>query len=624
MSEQESTADRAQESIAAEAQPESATVKEEEQQPNVEAQEEQGPQEETSDVAMTDAVQKTDEEQTNKGENSEQQNTNEEAHSQPVVQVDYVEESKKIEEKSKFYLARQTKPVIVPSFAAWFQFGKIHEVEKRSLPEFFNNNSRFKTEQTYKDIRDFMINTYRLNPIEYLTLTAVRRNIATDVASIIRIHAFLEQWGLINYQIDPKTKPSLLGPQYTGHFQIVLDTPEGFKPFIPENAQITNKPSSTTSTEIKTESKKRQRTGDSDSIPLNLEIRRNVYDSSQDAVALNEQEKLTANANTKNFTCNITGNDSTEVRYHNLKSKTSVSSRVFKEGQFSANFQSSDFIRLEKLRELKDTTWTDQETLLLLEGVELFDNDWERIAFHISTRSKEEAITKFIQLPIEDKYLSQRLKQTKQQSFPTKTSSTSSTNDAVSKTIKFLIENIDPELASKKFLENNEDVQKAIKFTLGSLVGNAQKSKESTKEQSSGLLKELVDLELNKVENKLQKLSLLEQQLAAERQEIESQKQQLIVDRIALRRQAITVHNKLVQASKQEPQEAIKTSQQAIDLSYKSFRSSTIKQTSKKQQGETTDSEASKANENEKKNVENDQIVPISEAAPETFKLWSL
>ena len=46
-----------------------------------------------------------------------------------------------------------------------------------------------------------MIDTYRLNPTEYLTSTACRRNLAGDVCAIMRVHAFLEQWGLVNYQV---------------------------------------------------------------------------------------------------------------------------------------------------------------------------------------------------------------------------------------------------------------------------------------------------------------------------------------------------------------------------------------------------------------------------------------
>lgn len=78
---------------------------------------------------------------------------------------------------------------------------QIAPVEKKSLPEFFNSRNRSKTPAVYKDYRDFMINTYRLNPIEYLTVTACRRNLAGDVCAIMRVHAFLEQWGLINYQV---------------------------------------------------------------------------------------------------------------------------------------------------------------------------------------------------------------------------------------------------------------------------------------------------------------------------------------------------------------------------------------------------------------------------------------
>jgi len=79
---------------------------------------------------------------------------------------------------------------------------QIHNLEKKALPEFFNSRNRSKTPAVYKDYRDFMINTYRLNPSEYLTVTASRRNLAGDVCAIMRVHAFLEQWGLINYQVS--------------------------------------------------------------------------------------------------------------------------------------------------------------------------------------------------------------------------------------------------------------------------------------------------------------------------------------------------------------------------------------------------------------------------------------
>jgi hypothetical protein len=107
----------------------------------------------------------------------------------------------RVEDQARKYLAAQTHEVIIPSYSAWFDMSKIHAVERRALPEFFNSRNRSKTPSIYKDYRDFMINTYRLRPTEYLTVTACRRNLAGDVCAIMRVHAFLEQWGLINYQV---------------------------------------------------------------------------------------------------------------------------------------------------------------------------------------------------------------------------------------------------------------------------------------------------------------------------------------------------------------------------------------------------------------------------------------
>lgn len=108
----------------------------------------------------------------------------------------------RLEDEARKYLAAQTHEVIIPSYASWFDMATINPVEQRALPEFFNSRNRSKTPSVYKDYRDFMINSYRLRPTEYLTLTACRRNLAGDVCAIMRVHAFLEQWGLINYQVS--------------------------------------------------------------------------------------------------------------------------------------------------------------------------------------------------------------------------------------------------------------------------------------------------------------------------------------------------------------------------------------------------------------------------------------
>lgn len=112
-----------------------------------------------------------------------------------------VKTKESIENAAREHLISQTHSIVLPSYSTWFDMGAIHNIERKALPEFFNNRNRSKTPAVYKDYRDFMINAYRLNPVEYLTVTACRRNLAGDVCAIMRVHAFLEQWGLINYQV---------------------------------------------------------------------------------------------------------------------------------------------------------------------------------------------------------------------------------------------------------------------------------------------------------------------------------------------------------------------------------------------------------------------------------------
>ena len=56
--------------------------------------------------------------------------------------------------------------------------------------------------------------------------------------SFFRIHAFLEQWGLINYQVDADGRPAPMGPPSTSHFHVLADTPAGLQPLQPSKTQV--------------------------------------------------------------------------------------------------------------------------------------------------------------------------------------------------------------------------------------------------------------------------------------------------------------------------------------------------------------------------------------------------
>ncbi|CAM9024307.1 unnamed protein product [Wickerhamomyces anomalus] len=121
----------------------------------------------------------------------------------------------------------QTHTIVIPSYASWFDFKSIHPIEKESLPEFFTNQNPSKTPQIYVKYRNFLINAYRLNPNDYLTVTAARRNLVGDVGTILRLHRFLSRWGLINYQVDAVEKPKPVEPPFTGDYNVTYDAPRG-------------------------------------------------------------------------------------------------------------------------------------------------------------------------------------------------------------------------------------------------------------------------------------------------------------------------------------------------------------------------------------------------------------
>ncbi|KAF9219527.1 SWIRM-domain-containing protein [Gyrodon lividus] len=320
----------------------------------------------------------------------------------------------KLEEQARKYLAAQTHDVIIPSYSAWFDMSTIHPVERRALPEFFSSRNRSKTPSIYKDYRDFMVNTYRLRPTEYLTVTACRRNLAGDVCAIMRVHAFLEQWGLINYQIDPEQRPAALAPPFTGHFRVILDTPRGLQSLHPGTRPSGTHPTSNGASKFQTSSA----TLGSNPTSASLELRNSIYQTTSKASReLQPTEAATLanglSANTKgnmSYQCDTCGTDCTPLRYHSLKVKDfELCAPCYLDGRFPSTMFSGDFVKLTAappgVGHGADDEWTDQEVLLLLEGIEMYDDDWTAIEDHVGTRTAQQCIRKFLALPIEDPYI---------------------------------------------------------------------------------------------------------------------------------------------------------------------------------------------------------------------------
>merc|ERR1719507_2438348 len=339
-------------------------------------------------------------------------------------------------EKSEDNVTEQTHHIIVPSYSAWFDYNSIHAIEKRNLPEFFNGKNMSKTPEIYLSYRNFMIDTYRLNPTEYLTSTACRRNLAGDVCAIMRVHAFLEQWGLINYQVDMDARPTAMGPPPTSHFHILADTPAGLAPVNPPK---TPQPSAAR-TMLDLEGKTRLVGGKTEdgaegkTVGPDFGLKTDIYDKRN--AALKRANAATASRD-----------------------------------------------------------WTQQETLLLLEALEMFKDDWNKVCEHVGSRTQDECILHFLRLPIEDPYLEDpengggALGPLAYQPIPF-----SSSGNPIMSTVAFLASVVDPRVASSAAKAAMEEFAK-IKDEVPSAIMDAHMKNVKEAEEKGLEVPEMVGLE---------------------------------------------------------------------------------------------------------------------------------
>merc|ERR1712096_250858 len=230
--------------------------------------------------------------------------------------------------------------------------------------------------------------------------------------AIMRVHAFLEQWGLINYQVDMDARPTAMGPPPTSHFHILADTPAGLAPINPPK---TPQPSAAR-TLLDVDGKKaapkdaKEEPGDKKpEIGGDFGLKTDIYDRRNAALK---------------------------------RASAAVASR----------------------------DWTQQETLLLLEALEMFKDDWNKVCEHVGSRTQDECILHFLRLPIEDPYLEEpesgggALGPLAYQLIPF-----SSSGNPIMSTVAFLASVVDPRVASsaakaamEEFAKIKDEVPSAI------------------------------------------------------------------------------------------------------------------------------------------------------------------
>ncbi|KNC53068.1 swi/snf complex subunit smarcc1 [Thecamonas trahens ATCC 50062] len=300
--------------------------------------------------------------------------------------------------QAKFAGAART--VVVPSHASWFSLdGECHPIEVGALSEFFNGTNPSKTPEIYKLYRNFMVNTWRQDPSRYLSLTACRRSLTGDAGAMLRVHSFLESWGLINYQVNPETRPLVFSHTHTPHAALIGDAPGGV---FPMNAAGEAALEETIVTTL----------GAVPAPPSAAGSR-----SRPEVAASKVVSKLSTKPNVVGPLPNLVlhcGGCHNEVTGPNWVARHPATSKplvlcdsCFRNKRMPQGIDADAFTRGPEPSSISlDTEWTDEETLKLVKAVAATpDATWDEIARAVGTKSKAEVVARILKLPIEEPFL---------------------------------------------------------------------------------------------------------------------------------------------------------------------------------------------------------------------------
>ncbi|KAI8086355.1 uncharacterized protein BX664DRAFT_282208, partial [Halteromyces radiatus] len=437
------------------------------------------------------------------------------------------------------YQSIQGHEIVIPSYAAWFELHKVNDIERNSLPEFFNSKSKWKTPTTYKNYRDFMVNSYRINPVEYLTITACRRNLMGDVCAIIRVHSFLEQWGLINYQVEANTKSSVYGIPETEQLKIIHE--QYTSPTVQELPKQIN--DEDMEQDIKTE-------------------QLNIKKDSDGDIDMQKEDDKDSIQQISGTTCATCESHNMDIRYQSTQRKdVQLCESCYLDGKYAWDLRPSQFIKqihpstpspsspvssppsspptTQSTSDNKQKLWTDEEKTLLQEGLEKYHDDWNKISDHVKTRTRDQCLLQYLQLPTENPYVDTEVSQLGLLQFDRSQDSC----HPVLSTVAFLASTVKPKVAaaaangSPDFIE---DTDKPLD------------KQEQSIEQKDDLEKELRDLLYGLIGNKLRQFQAQTRRyeekevlLEEERRLLEKERHQLNQDQLALQSKILAVRQEL-------------------------------------------------------------------------------
>ncbi|KAF9682647.1 hypothetical protein SADUNF_Sadunf05G0130600 [Salix dunnii] len=271
---------------------------------------------------------------------------------------------------------------LVPMHSDWFSPALVNRLERQVVPHFFSGKSSDHTPEKYRECRNHILAKYMENPEKRLTVSDCQGLVVSiDKEDFTRIFRFLDHWGIINYCAAPPSCEYWNGGAY------LMEDPNG-EVHVPSAAL-----KSIDSLIQFDKPKCRLKAAD-------------VYSSfSCHDDDLSDLDNRIRECLSENH-CNYCSQPLPSVCYQSQKEvDILLCSDCFHEGRFVSGHSSLDFIKVDSTKDYGDIdgeSWSDQETLLLLEAMEIYNENWNEIAEHVGTKSKAQCILHFLRLPVED------------------------------------------------------------------------------------------------------------------------------------------------------------------------------------------------------------------------------
>ncbi|KAF5951640.1 hypothetical protein HYC85_009584 [Camellia sinensis] len=316
-----------------------------------------------------------------------------------VMEEDLEALEAKIEAEYQVIRLRDVNAHVVPIPAGWFSWTKVHPLEERTLPSFFNGKSKSRTPEIYMEIRNWIMRKFHENPNTQIELKVLSELSVGELDARQEVMEFLDHWGLINYHPFPESDPAMANANGGDGLPKINSLVEKLYRF--ETEQLCAPEVSRTNV-------------------ITPAVPSGLFPESAVAEELVRQEGPSVE-----YHCNSCSADCSRTRYHCQKqvllyrririvsysylvsADYDLCTECFNNGKLDSGLSPTDFILMEPAEAagVSGGKWTDQETLLLLEALELYNENWNEIAEHVATKTKAQCILHFVQMPIEDTFM---------------------------------------------------------------------------------------------------------------------------------------------------------------------------------------------------------------------------